>query len=87
MIIVVFEIRDGEHEYESIDYFRDKDIYDYRDGKFTDLDLLNEKYGIEASDRDSEDTDWYWLGGLRTVQVYSVQEITEEELDIVSRFI
>ena len=87
MIIVVFEIRDGEHEYECIDYFRDKNIYDYRDGKITDLDLLNEKYGIEASDRDSEDTDWYWMGGLRTVQVYSVQEITEEQLDIVSRFI
>ena len=87
MIIVIYEIRDGEHEYESIDYFRDKNISDYRQGKITDLDLLNEKYGIEASDRDSEDSSWYWMGGLRTVQVYSVQEITEEELDIVSRFI
>lgn len=88
MIIVIYEIRDGENEYESINYFRDKNISDYREGKITDLDLLNEQYcGIEASDRDSEDSDWYWLGGVRTVQVYSVQEITEEELDIVSRFI
>lgn len=86
MIIVVFEIRDGEHEYESIDYFRDKNIWDYRDGKITDFDLLNEHFGVQPSDRESEDSEQYW-SGLRLVQVYSVQEITEDELNIVSRFI
>lgn len=86
MIIVNYEIRDGEHEYESIDFYRDKNISDYREGKFTDFDLLNEHFGVQPSDRESEDSEQYW-SGARLVQVYSVQEITEEELDIVSRFI
>ena len=86
MILVVFEIRDGEHEYESINYFRDKNISDYRQGKFTDFDLLNEHFGVQPSDRESEDSEQYW-SGWRLVQVYSVQPITKEELDIVSRFI
>lgn len=86
MIIVIYEIRDGENEYESINFYRDKNISDYRQGKFTDFDLLNEHFGVQPSDRESEDSEQYW-SGWRLVSVYSVQPITEEELDVVSRFI
>ena len=84
MILINFEIQDGESEYRDWDYDTNFSKADYDNGKVKDFDLLQNMYGVEEDDLD--DNNSYWNGD-RLVSVYSVQDIDQPTLDILRRYV
>ena len=83
MILINFGIQDGENEYQQWDCDTNFSITDYENGKVKDFDLLQNMYGI---DEDSFEDGYYWDND-RLVCVESVQTITQEELDIIRKYV
>ena len=83
MILINFGIQDGENEYQQWDCDTNFSITDYENGKVKDLDLLQNMYGI---DEDNFEDGCYWDND-RLVCVESVQGITQEELDIIRKYV
>ena len=83
MILINFEIKDGEYEYSDWDYDTNFSKADYDNGKVKDFDLLQNMYGIEKDDLDDDNS--YWIRD-RLVSVYSVQDIDQPTLDILRRY-
>ena len=83
MILINFEIKDGEYEYSDWDYDINFSKADYDNGKVKDFDLLQNMYGIEKDDLDDDNS--YWIRD-RLVSVYSVQDIDQPTLDILRRY-
>ena len=77
MILINFEIQDGEYEYKDWDYDTNFSKADYDNGKVKDFDLLQNMYGVEENDLD--DNNSYWIRD-RLVSVYSVQDIDQTTL-------
>ena len=84
MILINFEIQDGENEYRDWDYDTNFSKADYDNGKVKDFDLLQNMYGVEEDDLD--DNNSYWIRD-RLVSVYSVQDIDQATLDILRRYV
>ena len=84
MILINFEIQDGESEYRDWSYYETFSKADYDKGKINDFIILNEVYGVEEDDLD--DNNSYWNGD-RLVSVYSVQDIDQPTLDILRRYV
>lgn len=83
MILINFGIRDGENEYQQWDCYTNFSITDYENGKVKDFDLLQNMYGI---DEDSFEDGYFWDND-RLVCIESVQGITQEELDIIRKYV
>ena len=83
MILINFGIQDGENEYQQWDCDTNFSITDYENGKVKDLDLLQNMYGI---DEDSFEDGYFWDND-RLVCIESVQGITQEELDIIRKYV
>lgn len=84
MIIINYGIQDGENEYREWDYDTNFSKADYDNGKAKDFDLLQNMYDVEEDDLD--DNNSYWSGG-RLVWIDSVQDIDQETLDIIRRYV
>ena len=84
MILVNFGIQDGENEYTEWSYYETFCMKDYSNGKIDDLNFLNEVYGIDKDDFDGNKA--YWDSD-RLVCVESVQDIDQETLDILRRYV
>ena len=84
MILINFEIQDGEYEYKDWDYDTNFSKADYDNGKVKDFDLLQNMYGVEENDLD--DNNSYWIRD-RLVSVYSVQDIDQTTIDILRRYV
>ena len=56
---------------------------DYDNGKITDKDIINERYGCNFSDHDVEYQECY--DGMYEYRVESVMDITKEEHDVLAR--
>ena len=85
MILINFEIQDGENEYRDWDYDTNFSKADYDNGKVKDFDLLHNTYCVWEED-DLDDNNSYWDGD-RLISVYSVQDIDQETLDILKRYV
>lgn len=85
MILINFEIQDGESEYRDWDYDTNFSKADYDNGKVKDFDLLHNTYCVWEED-DLDDNNGYWDGD-RLISVYSVQDIDQETLDILRRYV
>ena len=85
MILINFERQDGENEYRDWDYNTDFSKADYDNGKVKDFDLLHNTYCVWEED-DLDDNNSYWDGD-RLISVYSVQDIDQETLDILRRYV
>ena len=83
MILINFQIQDGEYEYRDWDYDTNFSEADYDNGKVKDFDLLQNMYGVQEDDLD--DNNSYWIRD-RLVSVYSVQDIDQKTLDILRRY-
>jgi len=83
MILINFGIQDGENEYQQWDYDTNFSITDYENGKVKDFDLLQKYYGVE---KDSFEDGYFWDND-RLVCIESVQGITQEELDIIRKYV
>jgi len=86
MILINFGIQDGENEYREWDYDTNFSKADYNNGKVKDFDLLQTMYGVEEDDLDADDSNSYW-SGERLVWIESVQDIDQETLDIIRRYV
>lgn len=84
MILINFEIQDGEYEYKDWDYDTNFSKADYDNGKVKDFDLLQNMYGVEENDLD--DNNSYWIRD-RLVSVYSVQDIDQTTIDILRSYV
>ena len=84
MILINFEIQDGESEYRDWSYYETFSKADYDKGKINDFIILNEVYGVEEDDLD--DNNSYWNGD-RLVSVYSVQDIDQTTIDILRSYV
>ena len=85
MILINFEIQDGENEYRDWDYDTNFSKADYDNGKVKDFYLLHNTYCVWEED-DLDDNNSYWDGD-RLISVYSVQDIDQETLDILRRYV
>ena len=86
MIIINYGIQDGESEYREWDYDTNFSKADYDSNKVKDFDLLQTMYGVEEDDLDADDSNGYW-SGERLVWIESVQDIDQETLDIIRRYV
>ena len=86
MIIINYGIQDGENEYREWDYDTNFSKADYDSNKVKDFDLLQTMYGVEEDDLDADDSNGYW-SGERLVWIESVQDIDQETLDIIRRYV
>lgn len=84
MILVNFGIQDGDRDYREWSYYQNFSKEDYDKGKINDFIVLNEVYGVEEDDFD--DNNAYWDSN-RLVWVESVQDIDQETLDILRRYV
>jgi len=84
MILINFGIQDGENEYAKWDWDTNFSKADYDSGKVKDFDLLQTMYGVEEDDLD--DNNAYWDNN-RLVWIESVQDIDQETLDILRRYV
>jgi hypothetical protein len=84
MILVNFAIQDGENQYRDWDYDIDFSKADYDNGKVKDFDLLQDMYSVDEDDFDGNNS--YWVSD-RLVCVESVQDIDQETLDILRRYV
>lgn len=88
MIIVKIGIQDGEREYDEWNYYTTFTENDYLKGKITDREILTEFFGIEFGDNDyfDKDREKYW-NDTSAVWVNSVMNISEEELNTLTKFL
>ena len=88
MILVNFGIQDGENQYTEWSYYETFCMKDYSNGKINDFNFLNEVYGIDKDDLDDNNLDRYaYWDSSRLVWVESVQDIDQETLDILRRYV
>jgi len=85
MILINYRIQDGEHEYGVWDYETKYTEEDYKTGKVSDFNLLQETYGVDE-DNLEEGTNMYWIGDS-LVWVDRVRNITQEKLDIIREYV
>ena len=84
MILIFYRIQDGENEYGDWDYNANFSKADYDNGKVKDFDLLHDMYSVDQDDFDGDNS--YW-SNVRLVSVESVQDIDQETLDILRRYV
>ena len=93
MLFVKFKIDNGGIEYFDYSWFKDYSIAHYEDAKsITDKDMILETYvvgQIELEDyveeNFNEDTNTYEDYNNDWISVHKVQEMTEKELDVLSK--
>ena len=93
MIFVTFKIKSGDSEYFEHSWFNNYSIAHYEDAKsITDKDMILETYvvgQIELEDyveeNFNEDTNTYEDYNNDWISVHKVQEMTEKELDVLSK--
>ena len=94
MIIYTIERQDGERQYTDWNFERGYNYSDYEEGKITDRDLLSDFYGTEFTDDDyselynnkREGNEQYW-DDTRLVSIYSVNSITEADLELIRKYL
>ena len=85
MFLVTYKIQDGEHEYHEYSWFSMGTQSDYDVGVIKDKVLIEEVYGGEVEQE--EGTNKYFSRDWDTyIQVYSVNDITPKELDVLDKF-
>ena len=85
MFLVTYKIQDGEHEYHEYSWYDIGTKSDYDAGVIKDKVLIEEVYGGEV--KQEEETNKYFSRDWDTyIQVYSVQDITPKELDVLDKF-
>ena len=86
MIFVKFKIQSGDYEYFDYSWFKDCGL--------AHKDMIRAAYGIDLEDEDNaeifennfdEDTNKYTDYNDDVISVYKVQEMTEKELDVLSK--
>lgn len=87
MILINFGIQDGENEYRDWYYDTNFSKADYDNGKVKDFDLLQNMYGVEEDDLDSDNAYWAGTYGDKLVWIASVQDIDQPTLDILRRYV
>ena len=87
MILINFGIQDGESEYREWDCDANFSKADYDNGKVTDFTLLQTMYCVEEDDLDDDNAYWAGSYGNKLVWVESVQDIDQETLDILRRYV
>ena len=93
MLFVTFKIKSGDSEYFEYSWFNNYSIAHYEDAKsITDKDMILETYvvgQIELEDyveeNFNEDTNTYEDYNNDWITVHKVQEMTEKELDVLSK--
>jgi len=93
MLFVTFKIKSGDSEYFEHSWFNNYSIAHYEDAKsITDKDMILETYvvgQIELEDyveeNFNEDTNTYEDYNNDWISVHKVQEMTEKELDVLSK--
>jgi hypothetical protein len=86
MIIYTIEIQDGERQYTDWNFDRERNYADYESGELTDRELLSDFYGTEFTDDDREGNEQYW-DDTRLVSIYSVNSITEADLETIRKYL
>ncbi len=85
MFLVTYKIQDGEHEYHEYSWYDIGTKSDYDAGVIKDKVLIEEVYGGEV--KQEEETNKYFSRDWDTyIQVYSVQDMTPKELDVLDKF-
>ena len=89
MIFVTFKIKSGDSEYFEHSWFNNYSIAHYEDAKsITDKDMILETYTGEddyMEENFNEDTNTYEDYNNDWITVHKVQEMTEKELDVLSK--
>ena len=91
MLFVTFKIKSGDSEYFEYSWFNNYSIAHYEDAKsITDKDMIEQTYAEGRSTRDfeenfNEDTNTYEDYNNDWITVHKVQEMTEKELDVLSK--
>ena len=85
MFLETYKIQDGEHEYHEYSWYDIGTKSDYDAGVIKDKVLIEEVYGGEV--KQEEETNKYFSRDWDTyIQVYSVQDMTPKELDVLDKF-
>ena len=85
MFLVTYKIKDGEHESHEYSWYDIGTKSDYDAGVIKDKVLIEEVYGGEV--KQEEETNKYFSRDWDTyIQVYSVQDMTPKELDVLDKF-
>jgi len=84
VILINFGIQDGDSEYGEWDYDANFSKADYDNGKVKDFDLLQNMYSVDEDDFDGDNS--YWAGD-KLVWIDGVQDIDQETLDILRRYV
>jgi len=85
MFLVIYKIQDGEHEYYEYSWFSMGTQSDYDAGVIKDKVLIEEVYG-DIKEEEGFDKNTWWTINDTLIQVYSVEDITVEELKVLSKF-
>ena len=90
MIFVTFKIQTGEHDHFDYSWFDNYSIAHYEDAKsITDKDMIRDVYNDEDveifNELFNDATDTYEMSDGDWITVYKVQEMTEKELDVLSK--
>ena len=89
MLFVTFKIKSGDSEYFEYSWFNNYSIAHYEDAKsITDKDMILETYTGEddyMEENFNEDTNTYEDYNNDWISVHKVQEMTEKELDVLSK--
>ena len=89
MLFVTFKIKSGDSEYFEYSWFNNYSIAHYEDAKsITDKDMILETYTGEddyMEENFNEDTNTYEDYNNDWITVHKVQEMTEKELDVLSK--
>jgi len=89
MLFVTFKIKSGDSEYFEHSWFNNYSIAHYEDAKsITDKDMILETYTGEddyMEENFNEDTNTYEDYNNDWITVHKVQEMTEKELDVLSK--
>ena len=85
MFLVIYKIQDGEHEYYEYSWFSMGTQSDYDAGVIKDKVLIEEVYG-DIKEEEGFDKNTWWTSNDTLIQVYSVEDITVEELKVLSKF-
>ena len=89
MLFVTFKIKSGDSEYFEHSGFNNYSIAHYEDAKsITDKDMILETYTGEddyMEENFNEDTNTYEDYNNDWITVHKVQEMTEKELDVLSK--
>jgi len=89
MLFVTFKIKSGDSEYFEYSWFNNYSIAHYEDAKsITNKDMILETYTGEddyMEENFNEDTNTYEDYNNDWISVHKVQEMTEKELDVLSK--